>query len=105
MINDMPFWVCPAGTVVPSSLGVVSTTLGTCGVRPDPGGPLTSVLATCEQTEALTSIESSCIGSPVDGWIIVADGIFDVGDAPCYPLGSSCGSGCHGQCAVPHAPL
>ncbi len=102
-INGIPFWSCPADTVVPPTLGAVSTTDGQCLNAPSDGQSLLLNGRTCELTQVLTSIHSKCVGSPVAGYVLVADGIFDEGCALCTT--PPCNGGCNGQCARPRWPF
>ncbi len=94
IIDGQVFFACPAGTVPPASLGLVSAPAGPCS-HP----AFRSDGEECEEVEVITSLSSNCLGSPATGWEFVADAVGFVWNGD----GGSGGS-CPGGCAILATP-
>lgn len=96
LVNGYPVWVCRADTVVPRSIGVVSSGQGPCYDAQGRLNYLDKELGTCEATWTGTHLKTNCLSDPPAGYILVADLQFK----------TYCGGqgGCPGGCAVQHDP-
>jgi len=100
VIDGQYFFTCPAGTVPPTSLGLVGAPAGLCINHPG----LPEAFENCELVEVVSSLDSNCLGSPDAGWEFVVDATEVVVGS--LPQDGGSGGGCPGGCAtVPQPPL
>lgn len=96
MVDDEPVWLCPLGTPLPLTLGVVVDPrhLGPMPVCVFNGNPKPINDSTCEAVEDFTRSSSNCLGTAPGGWMFILDTYW-------IPIN---GGGCAGQCAMPTGP-